>query len=216
MGSYPYSSSYLTGGLAPLPPYPLRRACEYIDYVYNGDEFKLISDIGNAMGVYYNNTGNIDCYIPINVTSILNENILDSYYPALACGYFHCTTVPMPQSMNGITDMFFESIWNYTDIKESCKLGYSVVPRQKWGLINYGGYRISSTGVSNIVFSNGMLDPLHGAGVLVNLSISNDLYAINTGYVGHHMDLFFSNPNDTESIINARKFEIQKIQEWLQ
>ena len=84
---------------------------------------------------------------------------------------------------------------------------YGIRPRDLWASINYGGYEIFS-GVSNIVFSNGLFDPWSGGGL--NYNLSNSLLAIHTGYVGHHMDLMFSNDLDpqTKSVLNARQFEL--------
>ncbi len=216
MGSYPFSSSYMTGGMYNLPPYPLLKACEYLNYDFGNDSYKRLNALGQAMGVFYNASMNVDCYIPINNISFIinggvNEQIY-SYLEGIACGYLHCTVMPMPNSMNGIDDMFFESQWNFTQISDTCYQGFGRRPRANWASVLYGGWEIKH-GVSNIVFSNGMLDPLNGAGVKQNLSDS--LLAVNTGMVGHHNDLFFSNSNDLQSVIDARKFELDQINQWL-
>ena len=33
--------------------------------------------------------------------------------------------------------------------------------------------------------------------------------------VGHHVDLMFSNPKDTDAIKRAREYEVGKIREWI-
>lgn len=63
------------------------------------------------------------------------------------------------------------------------------------------------------VFSNGELDPWSTGGVTTTLSDS--LPAIIIKQAGHHMDLFFSNPADTDDVIQARLFEVKTIQQWL-
>ena len=69
-------------------------------------------------------------------------------------------------------------------------------------------------GVSNIVFSNGELDPWRGGGVTKNLSESLPSIVIEDS--GHHIDLYFSSPNDTAAIKNARQFELSQIRGWIQ
>ena len=75
----------------------------------------------------------------------------------------------------------------------------------------YGGKDITSA--SNIVFSNGLLDPWSSAGVLQNLS--DTLLAVIIDLGGHHLDLFFPTKNDPESVIKAREIEEQEIRKWI-
>ncbi len=63
------------------------------------------------------------------------------------------------------------------------------------------------------VFSNGELDPWSTGGVTETLS--DTLPAIIIKAAGHHMDLFFSNPQDTDDVVQARLFELKTIQQWL-
>lgn len=52
-----------------------------------------------------------------------------------------------------------------------CRKTWGVQPRRKdWATIEWGGREILSS--SNIVFSNGLMDPWHGIGVLEDLSDS--------------------------------------------
>lgn len=67
---------------------------------------------------------------------------------------------------------------------------------------------------SNIVFSNGGLDPWHGGGVLTN--ISDSLVAVFIPNGAHHLDFMFSHPQDPEDVIAARKIEIKFISRWIQ
>lgn len=53
------------------------------------------------------------------------------------------------------------------------------------GLFRYGGRKIDAA--SNIVFSNGLLDPWHGTGVLQN--ISDSVIAIIIPEGAHHLDV---------------------------
>lgn len=70
--------------------------------------------------------------------------------------------------------MFWEDRFNLTAAREGCMKQWGVTPRKMWATVEYGGRRIESA--SNIVFSNGLLDPWHGGGVLE--SISDSLVAV--------------------------------------
>ena len=69
------------------------------------------------------------------------------------------------------------------------------------------------SGVSNIVFSNGLFDPWSSAGVKANLSASLPAVIISEG--AHHIDTFFSNPEDPADVTAARAFEMAMIRGWI-
>jgi len=64
-----------------------------------------------------------------------------------------------------------------------------------WVATNFGAGNIKTA--SNIIFSNGLLDPWHGGGFLENLS--DTLVAIVIEEGAHHLDLRSSNPLDPPS-----------------
>lgn len=66
---------------------------------------------------------------------------------------------------------------------------------------------------SNIVFSNGLMDPWSGGGVL--RTPNDDITIIIIPDTAHHLDLRGSNPNDPASVIAARNKEKQAIHKWL-
>lgn len=67
--------------------------------------------------------------------------------------------------------------------------------------------------VSNIVFSNGLIDPWRGGGILK--SPNDKIEIITIANAPHVFDLRASNPNDPESVRVARKTELKVIAKWL-
>ena len=84
-------------------------------------------------------------------------------------------------------------------------------PFSSWEQISYGGKHIQTA--SNIVFSNGMLDPWSAAGVLQ--SLSDSVVAVQLPNGGHHLDLFFPTAADPPEAIRARQIEEAHIRKWI-
>lgn len=70
-----------------------------------------------------------------------------------------------------------------------------------------------SASITNIVFSNGLLDPWSGGGVLRSSNENVKIVLIPEG--AHHLDLRASNPADPASVTRARAVHVQNIQKWL-
>jgi lysosomal Pro-X carboxypeptidase len=67
---------------------------------------------------------------------------------------------------------------------------------------------------SNIIFSNGLLDPWSGGSVLKNLS--DTIVALVTKEGAHHLDLRPSTPEDPKWLVDQREAEIRLIQGWIE
>ena len=65
-----------------------------------------------------------------------------------------------------------------------------------------------------MLFSNGLLDPWHGGGVLQSYPHQN-ITAIIIPDGAHHLDLRGSNPADPVDVIAAREQEMLIIAEWI-
>uniref|UniRef100_H2YJM8 Uncharacterized protein n=1 Tax=Ciona savignyi TaxID=51511 RepID=H2YJM8_CIOSA len=66
---------------------------------------------------------------------------------------------------------------------------------------------------SNIIFSNGELDPWKDGGVLHDLSPTLVALLVEEG--AHHLDLRGSNPDDPASVIKVRQQELEIIKGWI-
>lgn len=136
---------------------------------------------------------------------------------------------------------------NATDNNEFCAdpngiFGYpldATDPWSTWYDTIYGGTEISSH--SNIIFSNGLLDPWSAAGVYApgldptvshayqnhgpttvpglytqNISQGSDsMIALLIEYGGHHTDLMYASPADPPCVTEARVVERRYIQRWI-
>jgi len=96
-------------------------------------------------------------------------------------------------------------------------------PWSDWITKFYGGSDLSS--VSNIVWSNGLLDPWSGAGVypdgggidgpaVQNISADGSQVALLLDMGGHHLDLFFATDQDPPCAVEARAIEEKMIEQW--
>jgi hypothetical protein len=92
-----------------------------------------------------------------------------------------------------------------------CQRVWGVKVRPEWTAMQFWGRNILSS--SNIVFSNGLLDPWHRGGPLTNLTDTIVSVLIEDG--AHHLDLRGSNPADPESVKRARLAEIEQISQWI-
>lgn len=72
---------------------------------------------------------------------------------------------------------------------------------------------IARSAASNIIFSNGLLDPWSGGGVLRTTNDRITIVIIPEG--AHHLDLRESNAADPMSVVLARQHELNVIQQWI-
>lgn len=102
-----------------------------------------------------------------------------------------------------------------------------------WMDLYYGGLRIGSH--SNIVFSNGLLDPWSAGGVyatdptkdmddqgrytgplLQNITKRGEMVAVIIEFGGHHTDLMYSDENDPPCVTEARAAEVRLMHQWIE
>ena len=86
-----------------------------------------------------------------------------------------------------------------------------MTPRPEMANLEYGGRQLSAA--SNIVFSNGLLDPWSSGSILKS---AGGITAVIIPEGAHHLDLRASNPADPVSVIAARKMEKKHIRKSIQ
>ncbi|PRW44843.1 prolyl endopeptidase-like isoform A [Chlorella sorokiniana] len=209
MGNYPYPSSYIINGAQPpLPAFPVRAACEHLaDAELASDALRLLRALRDAVGIFYNHTGDLACFSFKEGPN--PETDEDSNF----WGYQYCTEQFMPFAKDGVNDMFWKEPFSTKQTEEGCRDQWGVEPRTLWASVEWGGRRLEAA--SNIVFSNGLLDPWSGGGVLYNISEANDLVAVIIPEGAHHLDLMFSHQLDPPSVREARALEERYIAKWV-
>jgi len=198
MVNYPYPAGFL----APLPAYPIKAVCEHLTNSSLDDQ-SLLVELFKGVSVYSNYTGQIQC---LDVNQTANQALGDMGWDFQAC-----TEMVMPMCADGVNDMFENEPWSLEKYSEECMKKWKTKPRPMMTSVMYGGRNITSS--SNIVFSNGLLDPWSTGGVTKTLSDSIISVIIPEG--AHHLDLRGSDPNDPVSVIKAREIEKQSIEKWI-
>ena len=208
MGNFPYESSYILNGDGTLPPYPFRVACGGAmadPTLPNKGGDALLSALADAVGVYYNYSKTQECF---DTQHGSND---DSDEDGELWDYQYCTEMFMPMSRDGVRDMFFPQPWNETDAVLECERRWGVRPKTLWATTAFGGKRLSWA--SNVVWTNGYLDPWAGLGVQESLSPS--LVAMMLPGGAHHLDFMWSNDLDPEPVIEARKTQMRLLRQWI-
>lgn len=81
--------------------------------------------------------------------------------------------------------MFLNQTWDINQYAMGCFQTYGVTIRPHWIPLWSGADKLQAS--SNIIFSNGELDPWRGGGITKN--IGSSIYAIHVEKGAHHLDL---------------------------
>lgn len=200
MVDYPYPANFL----APLPGWPVNVSCSYM--TANTNPSTQMTRLAQVTNLFYNLTGQAG-----TCNDLSNSGSPD--LGDLGWSYQACSEMVMPIASNGKTDMFIPYPYNLTDYSAYCKQVWGAIPRAGWVPTYYGGFNITTA--TNIVFSNGQLDPWRGGGIQSSKGLDPSIVAIIIEHGAHHLDLRTPNPADPASVVTARQIEIQNIQQWI-
>jgi hypothetical protein len=84
--------------------------------------------------------------------------------------------------------MFLNQTWDINQYAMGCFQTYGVTIRPHWIPLWSGADKLQAS--SNIIFSNGELDPWRGGGIVKN--IGSSIYAIHVEKGAHHLDLRYA------------------------
>ncbi|CAB4314435.1 unnamed protein product [Prunus armeniaca] len=201
MVNYPYAAEFVM----PLPGHPIKEVCRKIDGCPDGTS--TLERIFEGVSIFYNYTGQAKCF----------ELIDDSDVGTDGWNWQACTEMVMPMSCSQDASMFQTYDYNLSSFQEECWKDHNVKPRPTRITTEFGGHDIKATLKSfgsNIIFSNGLLDPWSGGSVLQN--VSETIVALVTEEGAHHIDLRFSKKEDPEWLVDQRATEIRLIEGWLE
>merc|ERR1719198_2429624 len=111
--------------------------------------------------------------------------------------------------------MFPPYEWNNAAYTTQCLDMFLQQPQYDWVFEYYGGKypRKDFMKASNIIFSNGELDPWHSGGVMEKLN--DETLVLYIGDSAHHLDLRLPHVDDPNSVKMARVYETQAIAKWI-
>ncbi|PIC39919.1 hypothetical protein B9Z55_011454 [Caenorhabditis nigoni] len=219
MVDYPYP----TGFLEPLPGWPVTVACGYMNAT--GESFsdeELVTAVANAANVYYNYNGYTDftyC-IDYNVCGDPGTGGLGS--DELGWPWQECSEIIMAMcASGGANDVFWSECGDniYDTLKQGC---LSIFGSMNWTTANWNidavktlyGYDLS--GSSNLILTQGHLDPWSGGGYKVDqTNTARGIYVMEIPGSAHHLDLRQPNTCDPNTVVNARYQIVQILKCWV-
>eukprot|EP00191_Tetraselmis_sp_GSL018_P002340 CAMPEP_0177602482 /NCGR_PEP_ID=MMETSP0419_2-20121207/14888_1 /TAXON_ID=582737 /ORGANISM="Tetraselmis sp., Strain GSL018" /LENGTH=322 /DNA_ID=CAMNT_0019095961 /DNA_START=1522 /DNA_END=2487 /DNA_ORIENTATION=+ len=208
MGNFPYESSYITNGGGVLPAFPMRVGCELMAEAVAAPEptaTALLSGLAGFAALFYNASGDLPC---LDWTRGANP---ETDLVALLWDFQSCTEMLMPMSRDGVRDMFWEQPWSRERFAAGCRERFGVEPIRNWAATQWGGHG-ALRDATNIFFANGEYDPWRGGGVAPTMS--QGITSVVIPRAAHHLDLMFSNPNDTAEVKHVRKMQTDHITRW--
>jgi len=144
-------------------------------------------------------------YKNLNVQNVTGIEIIPWSYQT-------CTEINMFYTSNGVTDMFWNSSFTYTQYTQFCQLTQRTTPDKTRSMREFDGPYLSDA--SNIVFVNGGHDPVRAFSPYMTIP-SQNITIITIPNAGHCLDLYPTMPEDYPELTAARLLESQIIAGWL-
>lgn len=219
MVDYPYP----TGFLEPLPAWPVTMACGFMNKT--GTSFSdqdLVTMVASAANIYYNYQNNASFTYCIDFSVCGDQGTGGLGDDALGWPWQECSEIIMGMcSSGGANDVFWDECPGdiYADLAQGCK---SIFGGMNWTTKNWNidavktlyGYDLS--GSSNLILTQGHLDPWSGGGYKVDQNnAARGIYVMEIPGSAHHLDLRQPNTCDPNTVTNARYQIIQILKCWV-
>lgn len=206
MVDYPYPTNFVE----PLPAWPVTYACQQAKTAFEaaeGDAYQSLYAIQAAGATFYNYAGQIPC---LDVSVQQGGGLDDNGWGVLACN-----EMVMPFASDAKTSMFPTASWDEPQNTAYCFGAYGEKPQYNWALDYFGGRvpKRDFAKASNIIFSNGELDPWQAGGITEK--INDETIAIYIEHSAHHLDLRLPNEADPQTLTDARQTETEWIAKWI-
>ena len=206
MVNYPYPTSFVE----PLPAWPVATACAAGEDAWNKnwqEKYAKLYPIQAVGKTFYNYNDQEPCLdVSVQQGGGLDDN---------GWGVQACNEMAMPFSSPKPASMFPPAEWNEKENSAQCEAMYGESPQYNWALEYFGGINPKKDFMkaSNIIFSNGTLDPWHAGGVLEQ--VSDETISIFIEESAHHLDLRLPNEADPATLTAARATEMEWIAKFI-
>lgn len=172
-------------------------------------ETELFKALAQSTNVYFNYTGQYPC---TNLSDWEGTGDLDGY----GWNILACNQLAMPIGY-GPDSMFIEQSFDYEGYTALCQKTFGLTPDYDWALRYFGGFDIDKDflATTNIVFSNGELDPWRAGGLNKNVTADGSGIALYIESGAHHLDLRPPNDQDPATVTEARNVEMANIKKWI-
>jgi hypothetical protein len=116
-----------------------------------------------------------------------------------------------------MTDMFLRDLWDADEFVRNCNKYQGLNPQFDWALDTFGGRNPNKDFLhaSNIVFTNGDLDPWRAGGLLHEIPCNPNIVVRVLEGGAHHLELRLPHPEDPEDVNEARNLVEQLLVEWI-
>ena len=172
-------------------------------------ESKLFTALAESTNVYFNYTGQYPC---TNLSDWEGTGDLDGF----GWNILACNQLAMPIGY-GPDSMFLDTAFDYDAYTLWCQQSFGLTPDYDWALRYFGGFNIDKDfmALTNIILSNGELDPWRAGGLNSNVTVDGSGIALYIKGGAHHLDLRPPNDQDPATVTEARNVEMANIKSWI-
>jgi lysosomal Pro-X carboxypeptidase len=158
-------------------------------------EVQLQKALAASTNVYFNYTGAYPC---TNLSDWEGTGSLDGF----GWNILACNQLAMPVGFNE-DSMFLPQPFDYDSYTKMCQDAFGLTPDYDWALDYFGGYNIDKDflALTNIVFSNGELDPWRAGGLNSNVTADGSGIALFIEGGAHHLDLRLPTDLDPDVLV---------------